>query len=161
MSVEVWNTWCWLICNSIFHYRLEKLMPPRIELGTFCVLGRCDNRYTMALMKTTSNSQSSYSMSVEVRNACLVLLELLSDFHHIYKQLMPPRIELGTFFVSARCDDRYTMASMTKLQIRVVIQHVSWSSKYLIGAAWNAISFSITDSKHWCHPESNWGHSAC
>ena len=27
--------------------RREKTMiPPRIELGTFCVLGRCDNRYT-------------------------------------------------------------------------------------------------------------------
>lgn len=23
-----------------------KMIPPRIELGTFCVLGRCDNRYT-------------------------------------------------------------------------------------------------------------------
>ena len=22
------------------------MIPPRIELGTFCVLGRCDNRYT-------------------------------------------------------------------------------------------------------------------
>jgi hypothetical protein len=23
-----------------------KMIPPRIELGAFCVLGRCDNRYT-------------------------------------------------------------------------------------------------------------------
>lgn len=26
--------------------RSAKMIPPRIELGTFCVLGRCDNRYT-------------------------------------------------------------------------------------------------------------------
>ena len=26
----------------------KKLMPPRLELGTFCVLGRYDNHYTMA-----------------------------------------------------------------------------------------------------------------
>ena len=25
-------------------------MPPRFDLGTFCVLGRCDNQYTMAPM---------------------------------------------------------------------------------------------------------------
>ena len=24
----------------------KNVIPPRIELGTFCVLGRCDNRYT-------------------------------------------------------------------------------------------------------------------
>ena len=26
------------------------LLPPRLDLGTFCVLGRCDNQYTMASM---------------------------------------------------------------------------------------------------------------
>ena len=26
----------------------KQLMPPRLELGIFCVLGRCDNHYTMA-----------------------------------------------------------------------------------------------------------------
>ena len=30
---------------------LKDLFPPRIELGTFCVLGRRDNRYTTETWK--------------------------------------------------------------------------------------------------------------
>ena len=29
----------------------KTLMPPRLELGTFSVLGRCDNKYSMAPMR--------------------------------------------------------------------------------------------------------------
>ena len=32
---------------SIFSQRKKKMIAPRIELGTFCVLDRCDNHYTM------------------------------------------------------------------------------------------------------------------
>ena len=36
------------LCLRLIVRLVTKMMPPRIELGTFCVLGRCDNRYTMA-----------------------------------------------------------------------------------------------------------------
>ena len=37
----------------------QNMIPPRIELGTFCVLGRCDNRYTTeSLVKRTVRSNA-------------------------------------------------------------------------------------------------------
>ena len=93
-------TWWYLISRwvgSAYQMRVgeEKMSPPRIELGTVCVLDTCDNRYTMVTWWSLISCWvgSAYLMRVGE------------------EKMSPPRIELGTLCVLDTCDNHYTMVT--------------------------------------------------
>ena len=50
----------------------KKLMPPRLELGTFCVLGRCDNHYTMAPISLQRFLESESMVKWHLLIVCII-----------------------------------------------------------------------------------------
>ena len=50
----------------------KKLMPPRLELGTFCVLGRCDNRYSMAPIRLQRFLDSESVVKWHLLTVCII-----------------------------------------------------------------------------------------
>ena len=50
----------------------KKLMQPRLELVTFCVLGRCDNHYTMAPIRWHRFLDSESVVKWHLLKVCII-----------------------------------------------------------------------------------------
>ncbi len=139
-------------------------MPPRIELGTFCVLGRRDNRYTTAPVRGLQNLGHKKLWWVSRGNSSKTGVQSCICHRRIqgFKRLeillfrKANSRQIATLF-RLKASSYYSIESVSTVKCNFE-QHHSFpdlSCKLSKDNGFGRLKFT------WCRPGLNWGPSAC